>query len=230
MKLDKKTIYLGVFFEVQIILALLVFLTFKLLEVEQKVERTNLFLVSAIADKNIATLQSVAEDDIVIGDKNAPATMYLYTRFNCSACSEFYGSTYETLQTEYVNKGLLKIIIRYLTHSDNKEAFFAARCAHYAYQNNAFAAYNKLMSPAHANLSITTTKETTLSLLPDSTKLSAYLNNDQQGEAIFAKAKEARTAGISRTPTIIINGQMLEGNRRFQKLAPLIDADIKAQQ
>jgi protein-disulfide isomerase len=230
MSPGKKVIYVGLFIEIQILLALLIFLTVKLLEVEQKVERTNQFLLTAITDKNIAALQSIAEDDIVIGDRNAPATMYLYTKFSCSACSDFYGSAYETLQTEYVDKGLLKIIIRYLTHSDNKEAFFAARCAHYAHQNNAFAAYNKLMFTADAKLSIAAVKETTLTLLPDSVGLTTYLSNDKEGEAIFIKAKEARDAGISRTPTIIINGQLLEGNRRFQKLAPLIDTDIKAQQ
>jgi protein-disulfide isomerase len=230
MGLGKKIFYIGLFIEVQILLALLIFLTVKLLEVEQKVERINQFLFNAIQGKEIAALQSIAEDDIVIGDKNAPATMYLYTKFNCSACSEFYGSTYETLQTEYVDKGLLKIIIRYLTHSDNKEVFHAARCAQYAYQNNAFAAYNKLMSPASADLSIAATKETTLTLIPDSTRLTAYLANDKEGEAIFRKAKEARAAGISKTPTIIINGQLLEGNRLFKKLAPLIDADINTHQ
>jgi protein-disulfide isomerase len=230
MNISKKVIYVGLIFEIQILLALLIFLMIKLLAVEQKVERINQFLFTTIQDKNITALQRIAEDDIVIGDKNAPATMYLYTKFNCSACSEFYASTYETLQKEYVDKGLLKIIIRYLTHSDNKEAFHAARCAHYAYQNNAFAAYNKLMSSAYADLSIAATKETTLTLIPDSTRLTTYLSNDHEGEAIFEKAKEARAAGISRTPTIIINGQLLEGNRRFQKLAPLIDADINTKQ
>lgn len=226
MNISKKLVYGLVFLEIQIIVISLIFLIPKVLEVEQKVERTNKFLFTAIQDKNIASLQTIHHDDIVIGDKDAPATMYLYTRFNCSACSDFYSDNYERLQQDYVEKGLLKIVVRYLTHIDDKPAFFAARCARYAYDNDAFMAYNKVMVSNHSDLNLSIIEENTLSILPDSAKLVSYLNSDADGKAIYEKAKTARAAGVSRTPSIIINGQLLVGNRKYQKLEQLIREEI----
>jgi len=228
MKINNKWGFAFLIIEVQVILILLIFLVPKVLEVERKVERTNKFLFSLIQDKNTASLQVLKEDDLIIGDLDAPATMFLYTRFNCSACSDFYDSNYEKLKSEYVDKGLLKIVVRYLTHIDSKEAFHAARCAHFAYDNNVFSAYNKLMASEQSDLNLSTIESNIVTLIPDSTKLHHYLTTDNDGQAIFTKAKEAKAAGVSRTPTIIINGQMLIGNRKYKKLKELILAEINA--
>lgn len=226
MSLSKKLVYGLIFIEIQVILIGLIFLIPKVLEVEKKVERTNRFMFNVIQEKSVAGLQTVREDDIILGDRNALATMIVYTKFGCSACHEFYTDNLGKLKSNYVDKGLLKIVLRYLTHSGNKEAFNAAKGAHYTYSNDAFSAYNKIMHDDKHDLSLVNTKKAVLSILPDSSKFDSYINNAAHSNKITKIATEAINAGVRKTPTILINGQKLVGNRRYQKLEQLINESI----
>lgn len=51
-------------------------------------------------------------DDIVIGDKNAPHLLIVYTSFSCAVCKKFHDVELPKLIAKYVKKGQLKIYLR----------------------------------------------------------------------------------------------------------------------
>jgi len=52
----------------------------------------------------------VGVPDIVIGDENAPITIYEYSSLTCAACALFHQIVVPYLQEHYMSKGLVKIV------------------------------------------------------------------------------------------------------------------------
>lgn len=78
-------------------------------------EDGNIVLVRGAAAQNeVATPEIpdnyVLPDDHSIGAKNAPVTLYEYSSFGCSHCADFHLGTVPQLKTEFVDKGLLRLV------------------------------------------------------------------------------------------------------------------------
>ncbi|MDR1694728.1 MAG: DsbA family protein [Lactobacillaceae bacterium] len=65
-------------------------------------------------DKNIASdlnNVNISVDYLnILGDENAPVTMYEYSSFGCSHCADFHLSTLPKLKKEFIDTGKLKLI------------------------------------------------------------------------------------------------------------------------
>ena len=79
----------------------------------------NIVLVkTAHAETNLNTLASPINDNValtlpegpILGDKNAPITIYEFSSLNCSHCSEFHLSTLPLLKQEFIDSGNVKFI------------------------------------------------------------------------------------------------------------------------
>ncbi len=55
----------------------------------------------------------VKENDLVIGQKNAPLTIVSYLSLTCIHCGEFHTETVDELYKDYIKPGKLKIILRH---------------------------------------------------------------------------------------------------------------------
>lgn len=214
--------------EVQIILLLMIFLAFKSTALENKLKRTNIFIAEIFKENVLEAVHLIDKNDIVIGDENSPVTMIVYSKYNCSACEDFYTSTYPKLIEDYIEKGILKVIVRYLTHESNPVFFYSVQCARYAHQNDVFDQYNEAIHEfEYTELDIDKIKNLTLNLIPSSPDLEQYTENQEVAGQISTQALNARKAGITRTPTFIINGTQIIGNRRYKKFEQLIAAASK---
>ena len=64
--------------EVQVIIVLIIMCHLKLSTLEKKVYNTNKFMHELLINKQIEELKQIDKDDIVIGKKTAPVTMFLF--------------------------------------------------------------------------------------------------------------------------------------------------------
>lgn len=62
--------------------------------------------------KNLDIPDSFKLEEIVIGDKNAPHTLVVYSSFSCNHCCKFHKEELPKLKKQYVDPGKLKIILR----------------------------------------------------------------------------------------------------------------------
>jgi protein-disulfide isomerase len=52
------------------------------------------------------------DDDPVLGDPGAEITMIEFSDYECPFCKRYFDQTYEQIKSEYVDKGILKIVYR----------------------------------------------------------------------------------------------------------------------
>lgn len=224
MKNFTKTILI---IEVNLILILVIFIVFKLNTLDQKIYNTNKFVYEVMIDKRIESLNTINNSDIVIGDIDAPVTMFLYSRFDCSACNDFFEKNYSPLKDEFIDNGAVKLVIRYLVHSSKEESLYATKCAYYAYENGFFDSYLDQMNAHYPDLDTVVIRNSIQNLTATNNNLDIYLKNNTIENRLLKSTISIRNAGIHATPTIFINNTKLVGNRRYAKIKEIIWSELE---
>ena len=123
MNNSKKYLYVLIFIEIQIILGLLIFSYFKLSELDTKIQATNKFMFGIFHDKKMEEIQILDTNDIIIGDSDASVTMMMFTKFDCHVCNDFFITSYNKIKTNYIDKGLVKFVVRHISHKSSKKTW-----------------------------------------------------------------------------------------------------------
>ncbi|MCE2498117.1 MAG: DsbA family protein [Nitrosopumilaceae archaeon] len=78
-------------------------------------------------------IQISADDDPTIGDADAPITIIEFSDFQCPFCARFSSQTLPSIQEEYIDKGLVKLVYRDFPlqhiHPNAAVTALAAECA-----------------------------------------------------------------------------------------------------
>lgn len=72
------------------------------------------------------------DDDPVLGDSSAPITLIEFTDYQCPFCSRHFSQTYPQIKSEYVDTGLVKMVVRDFPlsfHANAQKASEASECA-----------------------------------------------------------------------------------------------------
>ncbi|MDE0266547.1 MAG: thioredoxin domain-containing protein [Thaumarchaeota archaeon] len=79
------------------------------------------------------TIRISADDDPTIGDADAPITIIEFSDFQCPFCARFSSQTLPSIQEEYIDKGLVKLVYRDFPlqhiHPNAAVTALAAECA-----------------------------------------------------------------------------------------------------
>jgi len=91
------------------------------------------------------------KDDFVIGSPSAHVSVFIFSDYDCVACSEFENNNLDKLTTEYVNTNKIKIIKKdYIIHE--MSALFPAIFARCAQEENKYIETNKKLFDLQAEL------------------------------------------------------------------------------
>lgn len=213
--------------EIQVLLVLLVITLVKIKQLNDKVYNTNRFVYEVMKDSRISELNTIHDDDIVIGEPDSPVTIFLYSRFDCSACNEFLTNNYGRLKEDFLDPGMAKLVIRYLTHQSKPHTLFAAKCAYYAYYSGHFDDYIEKLDSIYPVLDTNEVKLISLNITHEHEALNEFIRNDVLEEYILELANDTRNAGIRYTPTVFINNRQLMGNRTYKKLNEVIISELE---
>ena len=66
---------------------------------------------SKVIDKNIVMSENISR---VLGNKNSPITMYIFSSMTCSHCKDYHKFTLPKIERDFVSKNKLKIIFVHL--------------------------------------------------------------------------------------------------------------------
>lgn len=68
-------------------------------------------------------------DDAILGDPNAPVTIVEYSDYQCPFCRSYFENAYQQIVSEYVEKGLVKVIFKDYPLNFHQDAIFASNAA-----------------------------------------------------------------------------------------------------
>jgi len=169
-----------------------------------------------------------------MGDPNAPVIIEEFSDFGCGHCGSFSTSTGELIADTYVADGQVYFISRsvgsMLNPTTSPKLAEASYCAgdqnkYWEYHDliyaNQIALYSSQNAPVDRYIESFAT-----ALELDLDEFNACLDSGKFSEQVQQDQVDAVQAGINSTPSFLINGQLLIGNRPAEDFQAAIDAAL----
>jgi protein-disulfide isomerase len=170
----------------------------------------------------------------VIGNDNAKIKMVEFTDYQCPFCSRHFTETYPSLKKDYVDKGLVQIILRdqpLTFHPNARISALAARCAND--QGKFEAMHDELFAKqdSWANLG----KEDAIKKFGDfansaginGATLMDCVKTEKHGAAVDEDIALGTRVGASGTPTFFINKETLVGALPYATFKAALDKALQ---
>lgn len=201
-----------------------------LIQLNNKVFNTNKFLAKVILEQkqNSPVDLSYGPNDIIIGQKEANVDVYVFTSYRCQYCDEFFKNVFPALKKDYIDEGLVKIIIKNIGYPNDSISLLAVKTAYCAYGESQFFNMHMKLLEEYDVLTKTVIMNWLEEFKIDSTKFISCLENEAIDKLIINNRKEMRSIGARGTPAFVIGDNTLNGNRPIKKFRELIEAELEA--
>ncbi len=178
---------------------------------------------------------SVSEDnDASIGEATAPVTIVEFSDFQCPYCDSFYTNSLPSILSNYVDKGIVRIVFRDFPLPSHPQASLAAQSAECVRAkttdedtNAAYFAMHDLLFENQMNWSgKSDAKEILVALAKDNlnTDIQTCLDTEEMKAEVEADYVAGKSYGISGTPSFFINGKKLVGAWPYAVFEKVIEA------
>ncbi len=189
-----------------------------------------LFMEDTDISKQNLSVTEASLQELSIGDDDAPITIIEYASMTCSHCADFHTETYPVLKENYIEKGDVKFIFReFPLDKLSMATSMLARCVDnsisLAFIDILFQNRNKWYSDnAIAELK-NLSKQAGLS----SEDFERCLNDQELlDQLIIQKENAIKEFQINSTPSFIINGKVISGNKPYSYFESEIDKILDA--
>ena len=170
----------------------------------------------------------INEKDFVIGNEDAQITIIEYASLSCSHCADFHVNTLETLKKEYIDTGKVRMVFR--DYPFNYPALLGSmvlRCIPENYRYDYMNALFKLQ-PDWVNKKNKITIQELYKIMQSGgmtkDEYDACIYNTELENEILEGVMEAQNQfNIKSTPSFIINGKLIEGNKSIKEFRQIID-------
>jgi protein-disulfide isomerase len=168
-----------------------------------------------------------------LGSADAPVVVVEYADYQCPYCRQFYEGPEQQLVTDYVDTDQVRLVFRNLAFI-GQESIRAAEAAECAGDQDQFWAYHDLLFQkqgaensgvySQANL-----EQYAASLGLDTTQFHQCLSSGRYLSLVQQQSAEAQRMGVSSTPTLLVDGQVVQNGSRYPVLQAAIEAALKGQ-
>lgn len=159
--------------------------------------------------------ETLVDDDVVLGDPDAPVTLIEFGDYQCTFCTKFFKETEPSLISKYVVTGQLKLVFRDLPVNgpESVNAALAAGCAQT--QGSFWKYHDRLFNERTGYNDGVFTEENLVRFAGDigldtDAFRTCYQNKDSAQE-IAKDARDGQRIGASGTPTFFLNGIRIPG-------------------
>lgn len=163
----------------------------------------------------------IEEDDIILGDPNAPVTMIEFTDFQCPFCYRHATETLPQLISTYIESGQVRYVIKdFPLTSIHPQAVAAAEAAHCADEQGAYTTMHETLFTTQQEWSgrgdadeIFTSYAEQMGL--DGEAFAECLSSDRYHNVISNDLQVGMQFGVNGTPAFFINGYFVSGAQPY---------------
>jgi len=153
-------------------------------------------------------LDITPDDDPSLGREDAPITIITFADYQCPFCSR--GA--EILKELVAKKGdNIRIVLRDFPLPSHKDAKMAAEAAECADEQGKFWEYSDIMFNNQKSLTSENLQEYAARIGLDREQFGECLNSGKHRQEVEKDIADAKMAGISSTPSLLINGYYIAG-------------------
>jgi protein-disulfide isomerase len=177
-----------------------------------------------------------ATNDAVLGNPEAKVTIVEYSDYQCPFCRKYYEEAYQSIKTEYVDTGKVKIIFKDYPLNFHEDAMFAANAAECVREQTSdkdyFGFHDALFEAQGPSFdgTIAITDDMIQELAKDfdldKKSFNACLEDKKYYSEVAADFVAGNKEGVTGTPTNIINGEVLVGAQPFAAFKEVIERKL----
>lgn len=171
------------------------------------------------------------DDDVILGDPQAPVTIFIFSDYQCPFCGKFFKETELLIRQNYVDTGKVKMVYKDLAFlgPESLAAAQAAECArdqkkYWQYHDALFEAEIQDGQEQNGNLNKELFEKIASDLKMNLDEFSSCLNSSKYAAEVDKDIKEGKSV-MERmsTPTIFINDKMIQGAYPYNVFSQAID-------
>jgi len=172
----------------------------------------------------------ITDFDFVKGDPDAPVTLIEYASLTCGHCAAFHNDTLPALTERYLDPGHVRLVFRqFPLNRVDLQAGMLARCLpderFFGFVDVLFRTQSDWASAQDPTASLVQLGRT--AGLSDE-RIQACLSDEDLADRIVQVRLEAEEAyDVSATPTFVIDGEAVAGNRPLSFFAERLDPMIE---
>ena len=187
------------------------------------------FIFSFLSLKSYGeSVLNITENDFVIGDENAPITIIEYSSMSCGHCADFHINTLGKLKEEYVDTGKVKFVFRDFPF--NYPALLGSMVVHciaedvkYDYMNALFQLQSNWVNKENQKTTHELFKIMQSGGMTKNEFEACITNVELETEILNGLMMAQNELNIKSTPSFLINGILLEGNKSIKEFRQIID-------
>ena len=161
------------------------------------------------------------DDDPSIGREDAPITIVAFSDYQCPFCSNGFETLKELLDKK---RDMVRVIVRDFPLPSHKDARMAAEAAECAEDQGKFWEYADLLFTNQQSLHHEKLSEYAEHIGLDREQFSECLYSGRQRQEVEQDITDAKMAGISSTPSLVINGYYIAGIPSLDYLEEVLTA------
>lgn len=170
----------------------------------------------------------LVSDGFALGRRDAPVTIDLYEDFQCPACERWSTDVFPSLAANELSAGTVRIVFHDMAFL-GAESTGAGLAAYAAAQQGRFwdiwaTIYANQARENSGALGDDRLRAMAQALGLDMARFDADRASDAARASIDASRSQARAAGVTSTPTLILDGELVEGVKPYAQLTALISA------
>ncbi|RJQ18192.1 DsbA family protein [Candidatus Woesearchaeota archaeon] len=169
---------------------------------------------------------ATADDDPVLGDKNAPVEIIEFSDFQCPFCGRFYSQSMGQIKEKYVDTGKVKIVFRDFPLGFHQFAQKSSEAAECADEQGKFWEYHDKLFESQDALDTASLKQYASELGLDTAKFNSCLDTGKYASEVSKDLSDGTAAGVSGTPSFFINGQKIVGAQPYSVFEAAIEAAL----
>ena len=179
----------------------------------------------------------------VLGNANAPVTIFEFSDFSCPYCAAADGKNEQVISylksknpnwkapipliiENYVNTGKARIVFKYAKgHGTGETAHIIAYCLD---EQNLFWKFHDLAFANQENISnIAEMKKLAISAGANSALLEECINSEKYDSRLKEEDSLATSIGITGTPSFVINEKLISGAQSYEEFEKIIEQELK---
>lgn len=168
-------------------------------------------------------------DGTTLGNPEAPVTVQLWEDFICPACAQWTQQIEPQFMQDYIVPGTVRVEFHHLPLSQHEPAAsLAAQASECAADQNAFWPYHDQLFPLASNrgasaVTLDALQEIAQNLGLDSGEFSRCMNSQKHWDKVRESVNQAISLKLTSTPSIVINGKVVEQPFDYQALSSEIE-------
>lgn len=155
--------------------------------------------------------QGISFGELVIGNPDAKVEVVEYASMTCGACSAFHELYFPQLMSKYVSLGKIKFILR--NQIRDAADLYAAKAAHCSSPYNSVLLSGELFLRQKEWVN-TNYRESIVNIIEGAgikrEKVEGCIDNTELQTAILGMMQEGIRRGVTSTPTLFVNGKVMD--------------------